>query len=336
MKKIGKSVTVSSTTPIHQLLSRFYPWCLLLAILILVWLLAQAFWLMLAPPKAANLSPVAMQTPTAPTDNYANALDFFAQASAVQATVVPPPDVKVLGVTIASPERFSFAILSANGKTQSYRLNDLLEGSNYKLAAIKRDAITLADATGQTVKIPFGQPFKLDQSDAIRAGQTGTTNVGLSPSLNNGAATLSQNIAPSAALADPDNPAANQAAQAAINSDMQNPNATNSQINNNQPSSNKAALGGAVEGMQQNPNAYLSHMGVAATGQGYLVTNGMPAGLRRRLGLQTGDTVLSVNGKSVGQNPAQDAQVLQQIQQSGQAQIQVRRGEQVITVNQSL
>ncbi|VRS09249.1 Uncharacterised protein [Streptococcus pneumoniae] len=60
----------------------------------------------------------------------------------------------------------------------------------------------------------------------------------------------------------------------------------------------------------------------------------MPAKLRNRLGLEPGDQVLTVNGQSVGSNPAQDAGVLQQIQQSGEAQIEVRRGEQVITIRQ--
>ena len=61
----------------------------------------------------------------------------------------------------------------------------------------------------------------------------------------------------------------------------------------------------------------------------------MPSALKNRLGLQTGDKVLSVNGQSVGQNPSQDAQLLQQVQRQGQAQIQVQRGEQVVTVRQS-
>ena len=76
-------------------------------------------------------------------------------------------------------------------------------------------------------------------------------------------------------------------------------------------------------------------MGVAATGQGYLVTDAMSAALKNRLGLQTGDKVLSVNGQNVGQNPTQDAQLLRQVQQAGQAQIQVQRGDQVVTVRQS-
>ena len=71
-----------------------------------------------------------------------------------------------------------------------------------------------------------------------------------------------------------------------------------------------------------------------ASGNGYQVTAAMPAKLRNRLGLESGDRVLSVNGQNVGSNPAQDADLLKQVQQSGEAQIQVQRGEQVITVRQ--
>ena len=60
----------------------------------------------------------------------------------------------------------------------------------------------------------------------------------------------------------------------------------------------------------------------------------MPANIRNRLGLESGDRVLKVNGQSVGSNPAQDARVLQQVKQSGEAQIEVQRGDQVITIRQ--
>ena len=75
-------------------------------------------------------------------------------------------------------------------------------------------------------------------------------------------------------------------------------------------------------------------MGVMASGEGYQVTAAMPAGVRNRLGLEPGDKVLSVNGKSVGNSPSQDASLLQQVQQAGEAQIEVKRGDQVITIRQ--
>ena len=71
-----------------------------------------------------------------------------------------------------------------------------------------------------------------------------------------------------------------------------------------------------------------------ATGEGYQVTAAMPSQVRNRLGLEPGDKVLTVNGQTVGNNPTQDAGVLQQVKQAGEAQIEVQRGDQVITIRQ--
>lgn len=111
-------------------------------------------------------------------------------------------------------------------------------------------------------------------------------------------------------------------------------NNTNSAADTANESNPQSAIGEAVTALQENPASYLSRMGVMASGDGYQVTAAMPAGLRNRLGLEPGDRVMTVNGQSVGNNPGQDASVLQQIQQAGEAQIEVQRGEQVITIRQ--
>ena len=100
------------------------------------------------------------------------------------------------------------------------------------------------------------------------------------------------------------------------------------------PQSPASAIDEAVSELQDNPASYLSRMGVMASGEGYQVTAAMPAGLRNRLGLEPGDKVLSVNGKTVGNSPAADAAVLQQVQQAKEAQIEVQRGDQTITIRQ--
>lgn len=335
MKKLSlKSAPSTSKASGFGWLTTAYPWLLFLAVLALTWLLAQLFWLVLAPPTAPNLAPLPLQPTASPQTMTANALDIFAQSQAVQAPVAPPPDVKVLGVTVAVPAQLSYAIINAYGKTQSYRINDVIEGSAYKLVGVKRDFILLADSSGQTTKIQFGQPFLLDQSEAIRAKTNANANVGMNngtmgnvataPSVSN-APIAGSNFAPTVNI--PNGMASEPPDNRGDNGDGSN--------NSNNDTGAKNAIGSAVTGLQQNPASYLSQMGVSATGQGYLVTDSMPAGLKNRLGLQTGDKVLSVNGQTVGQNPAQDAQLLQQVQQSGQAQIQVQRGDQTVTVRQS-
>jgi len=99
----------------------------------------------------------------------------------------------------------------------------------------------------------------------------------------------------------------------------------------------QAALDDAVRQMKTNPNAYLSQMGLAMTGRGghgYEVTSNAPANVRNQMGLRAGDRVISINGQPVG-NPANDAQLLQQVQQSHSAQVQIQRGDQTLTIQQN-
>lgn len=327
---LSRKTTTGNFVPM-AVVEKLYPWLLLAAIFWLVWQLSQAIWLVVAPPKAPALTPVPMQTNLVAQSANTNALDYFAQPTAPQAPAATPPDIKVVGVTIATPESQSYAILTANGKTLSYRINDMIDGSGYKLVKVAADFIIVADASGQTSKVPFGQPFFLDQSEAIRAkaqanGAAGVgngSNMGQTPTPSlGGAATQAIGGAP-VATSDPHD------------REDSAPNIAPSNAANTSPSGASSAIGGAIQGLQQNASGYLSQMGVAATGQGYLVTDAMSAGLKNRLGLQTGDKVLSVNGQNVGQNPTQDAQLLRQVQQAGQAQIQVQRGDQVVTVRQS-
>lgn len=327
---LSRKTTTGKFVPM-AVVEKLYPWLLLAAIFWLVWQLSQAIWLVVAPPKAPALTPVPLQPNLVAQSANSNALDFFAQPTAPQAPAATPPDIKVVGVTIATPESQSYAILTANGKTLSYRINDIIDGSGYKLVKVAADFVMVADASGQTSKVPFGQPFFLDQSEAIRAkaqanGATGvdnSSNMGQTPipSLS-GAAPQAIGGAP-VATGDPHD------------REDSAPNIATSNGGSTSPSGASSAIGGAIQGLQQNASGYLSQMGVAATGQGYLVTDAMSAGLKNRLGLQTGDKVLSVNGQNVGQNPTQDAQLLRQVQQAGQAQIQVQRGDQVVTVRQS-
>ena len=307
-----------------NVLAKFYPLLLLLALVWLAWALARLIWLVLAPPNVPNLPPVALQSSdTAPMSS--NALDIFAQPIAstpAQAEPAPPPDIKVLGVTVASPARLSFAIINADGKTQSVRVGDLIAETDYQLFAVHADHIVLLASNGQQAQVKFGEPFALDQSDAIRAKQSEAGSNSLlpppSPTLSTDASPMPSGN-PDHERDDPSEPAS----------------PSNLTPAPTQETGAKKALTGAINNLEQNPAAYLSQMGVAATGEGYLITDGTPAGLKSRLGLQTGDRVVSVNGQNIGVSPQQDAELLKQVRQSGNAQIQVQRGDQVITVRQS-
>lgn len=296
------------------LLQKSYVWLLLMAVLWLVWLLAKIVWLFLAPPIAPTLKPVPLMPSQNQQNINQNALDMFARPQP-QVINTPPPDIKVVGVTIATNHRFSFAMLNMNNKIRSYRIGDLLDNSPYQLAEVKADYIILRDMNGQTTKIEFANVFLLDQSTQNRAknpqnptvANNTLTNMSVPPPITNNSSVIPDMSALNAPVTPTHTP----------------------------PVANSMPLNDAISKLEQDPSGFLNNMGVTTSEQGYTVTDNMPASIRDRLGLQSGDKVISVNGQTVGQNPAQDAQLLRQVQQSGQAQIQVQRGDQVITVRQS-
>lgn len=97
----------------------------------------------------------------------------------------------------------------------------------------------------------------------------------------------------------------------------------------------QAALGGAIDQIQNDREQYLQQMGVANGGRdGFEVSERTPPALRARLGLKPGDKVISINGQSVGVG-TNEAQLLEQIRKTGQAKIEIQRGEQTLTIQQN-
>lgn len=95
-------------------------------------------------------------------------------------------------------------------------------------------------------------------------------------------------------------------------------------------------LGSAIHQIEENRDQYLKNMGVnAASGQGYEVTEQTPTALRNKLGLRSGDRILSLNGQVVGQGQS-EAQLLEQVKKEGKVRIEVKRGDQVMTFQQDL
>ena len=75
-------------------------------------------------------------------------------------------------------------------------------------------------------------------------------------------------------------------------------------------------------------------MGVNAGSGGYEVTSRTPAALRNKLGLQPGDRIVSLNGQTVGQGQS-DAQLLEQAKRDGQVKLEIKRGDQMMTIQQN-
>ena len=297
-------MTVStSLKPVLNILNRFSTWLLLLAIAWLCWTAARLLWLLLAPPLAPKLPLVPLQNNAASSTDYSSLFAIFADPDPVAAAVQPPPNIVLKGVLLAMPESLSSALLEVNGEVKNYRIGDTLKDSDYSLVAVAWNEIVIADAADKEMVIRMPEAMPLDQSAMITGG---VSNQRLQDS----------NMLPNAPLSDQTNTDNQPAAEA---------------TGENAP---KSAIDEAVTELQGNPASYLSRMGVMAGGDSYQVTAAMPANIRNRLGLEPGDKVLKVNGQSVGSNPLQDANVLQQVKQAGEAQIEVQRGDQVITIRQ--
>ena len=291
----------ASLKPVVNTLNRFSGWLLLLAIAWLCWTAARLLWLLLAAPLAPALPLAPLQNNTKSTNDYSGLFAIFADPDPIAAAVQPPPNVELKGVLLAIPESMSSALLNINGEVKNYRIGDGLKDSDYILVAVDWNSVVIADANDKETVISMPDAMSLDQSDMLAGGVS------------------NQRL--------PDNSMLPTAPQTLQDTPPE-PTETNGE------SSPQTAIEEAVTALQENPASYLSRMGVMASGESYQVTAAMPSKLRNRLGLEPGDKVLTVNGQNVGNNPAQDAGVLQQVQQAGEAQIEVQRGEQVITIRQ--
>ncbi|MGP4716394.1 type II secretion system protein N [Psychrobacter sp. T6-6] len=291
----------ASLKPIVNTLNRFSGWLLLLAIAWLCWTAARLLWLLLAAPLAPALPLAPLQSNAKSTNDYSGLFAIFADPDPIAAAVQPPPNVELKGVLLAIPETMSSALLNINGEVKNYRIGDGLKDSDYILVAVDWNSVIIADTDDKETIISMPDAMILDQSKMLAGGISNQRlpNNSLLPT------------APQVLQETPSEPAAETS-----------------------ESSPQSAIEEAVTALQENPASYLSRMGVMASGESYQVTAAMPSKLRNRLGLEPGDKVLTVNGQSVGNNPAQDAGVLQQVQQAGEAQIEVQRGEQVITIRQ--
>ena len=289
--------------PVLNILNRFGVWLLLLAIAWLSWTAARLLWLLLAPPLAPALPLLPLQNNTTSSSDSSSLFAIFSDPDPIAAVVQPPPNIVLKGVLLAIPEIFSSALLDINGEVKNYRIGDGLKDSGYILVAVAWNEIVIADASDKETVIRMVEAMPLDQSAMIAGGVSNQR-------LQDG------NMLPNAPLPEQNNADNQPATEAAGVSGAQSP------------------IDEAVTELQENPASYLSRMGVMAGGDNYQVTAAMPANVRSRLGLEPGDKVLTVNGQSVGSNPGQDARVLQQVQQAGEAQIEVKRGDQVITIRQ--
>ena len=114
-----------------------------------------------------------------------------------------------------------------------------------------------------------------------------------------------------------------------------NPQAATPQTSAPAQNTSQSALGQAIQQMQENREQYLKNMGVSGGGSdGYEISDRTPTNLKNTLGLRSGDRILSINGQTVGQGLS-EVQLLEQVRREGHAKIEIKRGDQVMTIQQS-
>lgn len=88
--------------------------------------------------------------------------------------------------------------------------------------------------------------------------------------------------------------------------------------------------------VESDPQAALNQLGLEPAGdgkQGYKIANS--GSMLTQLGLQPGDVILSVNGQTLG-NMSDDQLLLDQVTASGQARLEIQRGNRRFVVNHTL
>lgn len=98
----------------------------------------------------------------------------------------------------------------------------------------------------------------------------------------------------------------------------------------------RAALARMAEQLANSPLAALRQMGLRRTSRGYVVSVAAPKEMLQRFGLQPGDRLVSINGQPLGTDMDADVAVMSQLQQAGNARVEVLRGAQTITLEQKL
>lgn len=243
-------------------------------------------------------------------------------ASLFWLVLVPPQAMQVDRVELGSqqpqiPNISSFALFHEVGRTATVddQLNMTLQGvvvgqpSQFSSAVIKVNEVAERYRVGDVIDSSQYQLAEVYWDRVILRHSSGATREILFKGIENG---LNQPIAP--LISSGNTPA------------MLAPTA---------PAQPNNAIGQAVQRIQEDREQYLKEMGVEAnTGNGYEVTTRTPAALRNKLGLQPGDRILSLNGQSVGQGQ-NDVQLLEQARREGQVKLEIKRGDQVMTIQQN-
>ncbi len=273
------------------------PMVLLLLILTLCWKLASIFWWVLAPPQVMQPEQVSLGSQQAQVPNISS-FSLFNEVGASNTADDSIP-MQLQGVVVGYPARYSSAVIKVKEVADRYTVGQTIEGTNYQLSEVYWDHIVLSQNGMGSKELKFTGLDSLYQPIPNAGSPAGVANTATPPTSGIPSSNPDSSVPP-------------------------------------QQNSGQNALGQAIERMNENREQYLKNMGVGTSGgQGYEVTDQTPSALRNKLGLRSGDRILSLNGQTVGQGQS-DVQLLEQAKREGKVKIEIKRGDQVMTIQQSL
>jgi general secretion pathway protein C len=321
---------------VEQLTDRLLLPVKVLLVLGIAWTLAQGVLFFLGGAETdataeADASPRTLRAAARPTPAAADiaAADLFGTPGAVaaaQTAALDAPETRLQlelhGVFLAEIEGASSAIVAERNKDgKLYVLGDTLPG-NAELVEVFDDRIVLRRAGSlETLRFPkegAGRGFSVVASGGgPGGGEPGTADDEDLAGLPDGRSL--------ADLSGDGELASDAAAPRSRQRDDEDPNGTAA---SNSDGGLREALGRFQEQLDADPDGTLANFGVepVSAGSGYRIGSNVPAAALARVGLRTGDVVLSVNGRAVG-DIQQDRAQLQEIVDQGSARLEIQRGD---------
>lgn len=308
------------TSVASKWLNRLSPIFMLISVLWLCWSISRILWAFLAPPLAPSLPSLPHQVAQDnPVTNQSAFTIFAAPKVTRERTQVAPSNIILKGVMTAKLDSESSALIEVDRQINNYHIGHIIKGTQYTLSSVKWNEVVLSDGSSETV-VKLTEPMNLDQKFNPQGG------------LPNSKFDISNTEA--------EDTEEMRSESMDMQSESMNIQSESMDIEDEEfddeeyINDDEGNFDQAIDALGENPSGYLNQMGLMASDDGYEITDAIPDGLRDRIGLEPGDKILSVNGQTVGNDPAKDAKLLSDVRQSGKAQIQVQRGQQVITIRQ--
>ncbi len=183
---------MTTKRPLSQrTLTRLLTWLL---VVILAWISGRMVWMLLAPPTTvAPWQAKSVKVATSGSDiNVGNLLSmnlfgqYNAQPKAVEATVKKDApqtrlNLKLVGVVASSDPQSAFAVITNNGKQNTYGVNEVVDGTRVTLKAVYNDRVIISNSGRDETVMLEGLKFS---KSAQPATQKSTSNKATKPNVD--------------------------------------------------------------------------------------------------------------------------------------------------------